>query len=83
MMSVGVFAAKSHLKCWTTPFFLWQLYPYSEVAGVLISERRTNGFVASLADIAWVDREEEDDEGYFSNSRWHQLTIQLQNGCGE
>lgn len=48
-----------------------QLYPYSEDAGVLISTRRQNGFVASLADIGWIDREEdEDDEDFISGSRW-------------
>lgn len=77
MMAMGVFHQNPPLNIL---FFPWQIYPYSEDAGVLISERRANGFVASLADIAWIDRDEEDDEGYFSNSRWHQLTIQLQNG---
>ncbi|CAG04195.1 unnamed protein product [Tetraodon nigroviridis] len=47
----------------------FQLYPYNEDANVLIGERRKNGFVASLADIAWLDRDEEDDEGYFVNPR--------------
>lgn len=51
--------------------FLSQLYPYSEEAGVLISTRRQNGFVASLADIGWIDREEdEDNEDFISGSRW-------------
>uniref|UniRef100_H2T6E9 Mitochondrial fission regulator n=1 Tax=Takifugu rubripes TaxID=31033 RepID=H2T6E9_TAKRU len=47
----------------------FQLYPYSEDAGILISGRRQNGFVASLADIAWIDREEEEDEDYYGNPR--------------
>lgn len=48
-----------------------QLYPYSEDAGVLISTRRQSGFVASLADIGWIDREEdEDDEDFIGGSRW-------------
>lgn len=48
-----------------------QLYPYSEDAGVLISTRKQNGFVASLADIGWIDREEdEDDDDFFGRSRW-------------
>lgn len=51
---------------------LLQLYPYSEDAGVLISStRRQNGFVASLADIGWIDREEdEDDEDFLGGTRW-------------
>lgn len=48
-----------------------QLYPYSEEAGVLISTRRQNGFVASLADIGWIDREEdEEDEDFIHGNRW-------------
>ncbi|XP_037311194.2 mitochondrial fission regulator 1 isoform X1 [Pungitius pungitius] len=44
----------------------FQLYPYNEDAGVLIGARRQSGLVASLADVAWLDRnEEEDDEGSF------------------
>lgn len=50
-------------------FLSVQLYPYNEEAGILICGRRQNGFVASLADIAWVDRDEEDDEDYFGNPR--------------
>lgn len=38
----------------------FQLYPYSEDAGVLIAARRQNGLVASLADVAWIDEEDED-----------------------
>lgn len=65
MPRVGVFSS----KCQTPLFFVWQLYPYSEDAGILISGRRQNGFVASLADIAWLDREEEEDEDYCGNPR--------------
>lgn len=39
----------------------FQLFPYSEDAGVLISTRRQGGLVASLADVAWIDRDEEED----------------------
>lgn len=49
---------------------LWQLYPYSEDAAVLIGARKQNGLVASLADIAWLDQNEEDDEDYFGRPRW-------------
>lgn len=49
--------------------FLRQLYPYNEDAGILIGGRRQNGFVASLADVAWIDRDEEGDEDYFGNPR--------------
>lgn len=65
MSCVGVFSS----KCQTPLFFLWQLYPYSEDAGILISGRRQNGFVASLADIGWIDREEEEEEDYYGNPR--------------
>ena len=74
MISVSVCSLKFLFKSLNSLLFLWQLYPYNEDAGVLISERRTDGLVASLADIAWIDRDEED-EGYFSNPRWHQHTI--------
>ncbi|XP_044031586.1 mitochondrial fission regulator 1 isoform X2 [Siniperca chuatsi] len=47
----------------------FQLYPYNEDAGVLIGTRSQNGLVASLADIAWIDRDEEDDEDFFGRSR--------------
>ncbi|TMS16124.1 Mitochondrial fission regulator 1 [Larimichthys crocea] len=47
----------------------FQLYPYSDNAGILISARRPNGLVASLADIAWIDRDEDDDEDFFSGHR--------------
>lgn len=48
----------------------FQLYPYSEDAGILIGARRQNGLVASLADIGWIDKdEEEDDEDYFDRPR--------------
>lgn len=46
-------------------FSLRQLYPYSEDAGVLIGARRQNGLVASLADVGWIDRDDEDDEDPF------------------
>ncbi len=57
-------------KSWLWLFSVWQLYPYSEDAGVLIGSRRQNGVVASLADIAWIDRDEEDDEDLFGRPRW-------------
>ncbi|XP_035511529.1 mitochondrial fission regulator 1 isoform X2 [Morone saxatilis] len=47
----------------------FQLYPYNEDAGILIGTRRQNGLVASLADIAWIDREEDDDEDFFGRPR--------------
>nr|XP_046226590.1 mitochondrial fission regulator 1 [Scatophagus argus] len=47
----------------------FQLYPYTEDAGVLIGARRQNGLVASLADIGWIDRDDEDDEDYFGRPR--------------
>ena len=52
-------------------FFLLncQLYPYTEDAGVIIGTRRQNGLVASLADVAWIDRDEEDDEDHFDRPR--------------
>ncbi|XP_028288805.1 mitochondrial fission regulator 1 [Parambassis ranga] len=45
----------------------FQLYPYTEDAGILISSRRQKGLVASLADIAWLDKAEEEDD--FGSSR--------------
>ncbi|XP_032360379.1 mitochondrial fission regulator 1 isoform X1 [Etheostoma spectabile] len=47
----------------------FQLYPYNEDAGVLIGSRRQTGLVASLADVAWIDRDEEDDEDSFGRPR--------------
>ncbi|XP_054893931.1 mitochondrial fission regulator 1 [Poeciliopsis prolifica] len=47
----------------------FQLYPYSEEAGVLIRAKRQTNLVASLADVAWIEGGEEDDEGYFGKSR--------------
>uniref|UniRef100_A0A3P8TRT7 Mitochondrial fission regulator n=1 Tax=Amphiprion percula TaxID=161767 RepID=A0A3P8TRT7_AMPPE len=44
----------------------FQLYPYTEDAGVLIGNTRQNNLVASLADIAWLDKDDDDDdEDYF------------------
>ncbi|KAM9713086.1 mitochondrial fission regulator 1 [Menidia menidia] len=43
----------------------FQLYPYAEDAGVIIGAQRQNGLVASLADVAWIVGDEEDDEGHF------------------
>ncbi|XP_017261872.1 mitochondrial fission regulator 1 isoform X2 [Kryptolebias marmoratus] len=40
------------------------LFPYNEDAGVLIGTRKKTSLVASLADIAWIDRDEEDDDDY-------------------
>ncbi len=48
---------------------LSQLYPYTEDTGVLIGARRQDSIVASLADIAWIDRDEEDDEDCFGRPR--------------
>uniref|UniRef100_A0A1A8CHQ0 Mitochondrial fission regulator n=1 Tax=Nothobranchius kadleci TaxID=1051664 RepID=A0A1A8CHQ0_NOTKA len=47
----------------------FQLFPYTEGTGVLIGTRKQHSFVASLADIAWIDGEEEedDDEGCVGN----------------
>uniref|UniRef100_A0A1A8EZN7 Mitochondrial fission regulator n=2 Tax=Nothobranchius korthausae TaxID=1143690 RepID=A0A1A8EZN7_9TELE len=49
----------------------FQLFPYREGTGVLIGTRKQRSFVASLADIAWIDEEEEeeDDEGCVGNPR--------------
>lgn len=47
-------------------FSLSQLYPYTEDTGVLIGAKRQDGLVASLADIAWIDRDEDDDDEDFS-----------------
>uniref|UniRef100_A0A1A7W6Z7 Mitochondrial fission regulator n=1 Tax=Iconisemion striatum TaxID=60296 RepID=A0A1A7W6Z7_9TELE len=38
------------------------LFPYTEGTGVLIGTRKQNSFVASLADIAWIDEEDDDDD---------------------
>ncbi|XP_024910424.1 mitochondrial fission regulator 1 isoform X2 [Cynoglossus semilaevis] len=54
------------------PRIHFQLYPYTESAGILIGSRRQNFEVASLADISWIDEEEDDDEedvGYSSRNR--------------
>lgn len=48
---------------------LLQLYPYTEEAGVLIGARRQTNLVPSLADIAWIEGDEEDDEGHFDRPR--------------
>ncbi|KAM9416969.1 mitochondrial fission regulator 1-like [Salvelinus alpinus] len=40
----------------------FQLNPYTEGGSVLNSAGRQNGLVASLADVVWIDREEEEDE---------------------
>ncbi|XP_004081089.1 mitochondrial fission regulator 1 isoform X1 [Oryzias latipes] len=50
----------SNLPFGPCPRIHFQLYPYSEDAGVLITTRRRNGLVAGLADIACIDRENED-----------------------
>uniref|UniRef100_A0A3Q1FFD2 Mitochondrial fission regulator n=1 Tax=Acanthochromis polyacanthus TaxID=80966 RepID=A0A3Q1FFD2_9TELE len=42
----------------------FQLYPYTEDAGILIGNTRQNNLVASLADIAWIDKDDDDDEDY-------------------
>ncbi|XP_071341343.1 mitochondrial fission regulator 1 [Trachinotus anak] len=51
----------------------FQLHPFTEDAGVLTGARRQNCQVASLADIGWIDREEEEeeegDEDYFGRPR--------------
>ncbi|GLD54779.1 mitochondrial fission regulator 1 [Lates japonicus] len=49
----------------------FQLYPYAEDAGVLIGARRQNCQVASLADVGWIDRDEEgeDDVDFFGRPR--------------
>ncbi|XP_014871131.1 mitochondrial fission regulator 1 isoform X1 [Poecilia latipinna] len=50
------------------PRVRFQLYPYTEEAGVLIRAKRQTNPVASLADVAWIEGDEEDDEGYFGRS---------------
>uniref|UniRef100_A0A3Q2WZ58 Mitochondrial fission regulator n=1 Tax=Haplochromis burtoni TaxID=8153 RepID=A0A3Q2WZ58_HAPBU len=37
--------------------------------GVLIGSRRQNCLVATLADVAWIDRDEDDEDDYFSRPR--------------
>ncbi|KAM4718518.1 mitochondrial fission regulator 1 [Anableps anableps] len=59
----------SNLPIKPCPRVHFQLYPYSEEAGVLISARRQSGLVASLADIAWIEGDEEEDDGYFGRPR--------------
>ena len=52
----------------TVGLTLCQLHPYNEEATVL--NRMQNGLVASLADVGWIDRDEEDlDEDYFGGPR--------------
>lgn len=50
----------THLPIQPCPRVHFQLFPYSEDAGVLISSGRPDGLVASLADVPWLDEEEED-----------------------
>lgn len=58
-------------KYWTRRFPPLQLYPYSEGAGVLIGTKKEYGLVASLADIAWIDGDDEqDDTDSFGRDRW-------------
>lgn len=59
----------SNLPIKPCPRVHFQLYPYTEEAGVLIGARRQTNLVPSLADIAWIEGEEEDDEGYFDRPR--------------
>ncbi|KAK5604311.1 hypothetical protein CRENBAI_019658 [Crenichthys baileyi] len=59
----------SNLPIKPCPRVHFQLYPYTEEAGVLISTRRQTSLVASLADIAWIEGDEEDDEGYCGRPR--------------
>ncbi|XP_063340432.1 mitochondrial fission regulator 1 [Pelmatolapia mariae] len=47
----------------------FQLYPYHDEAGVLIGSKRQNCLVATLADVAWIDRDEDDEDDYFSRPR--------------
>ncbi|XP_028290397.1 mitochondrial fission regulator 1 [Gouania willdenowi] len=50
----------------------FQLYPYTEDVGVSISITRPEGLVASLADVGWIDRdddEEEEEGNYFGRPR--------------
>ncbi|XP_022067062.2 mitochondrial fission regulator 1 [Acanthochromis polyacanthus] len=47
----------------------FQLYPYTEDAGILIGNTRQNNLVASLADIAWIDKDDDDDEDYLGRPR--------------
>lgn len=47
----------------------FQLYPYSEDSGLLIGTRRQPGLVASLADVALIDRDEEEIEDSFGRPR--------------
>lgn len=66
-----LFSVNSSATC-ESGLFVWQLYPYTESAGILIGSRRQNFEVASLADISWIDEEEDDDEedvGYSSRNR--------------
>lgn len=66
---LGVFSGTIFVAYFKSGFSLWQLYPYTEDAGVLIGSRKQNCLVASLADIAWIDRDEEKDEDYFGSTR--------------
>ncbi|XP_034006736.1 mitochondrial fission regulator 1 [Trematomus bernacchii] len=46
----------------------FQLYPYNEDAGILIGGSRPSG-LASLADVGWLDRDEEDEEEFIGRPR--------------
>uniref|UniRef100_A0A8C7D7Y8 Mitochondrial fission regulator n=1 Tax=Oncorhynchus kisutch TaxID=8019 RepID=A0A8C7D7Y8_ONCKI len=46
----------------------FQLNLYTEDCSVLNSAGRQNGLVASLADVVWIDREEEEDENDWSEA---------------
>lgn len=59
----------SNLPLKPCPRVHFQLYPYSEDAGLLISTRRQPGLVASFADVALIDRDEEGTEDFFGGPR--------------
>lgn len=54
----------SSLPIQPCPRVHFQLYPYTEDAGILFAAKRKPGLVASLADVGWIDRDE-DNEDYF------------------
>ncbi|KAK7879046.1 hypothetical protein WMY93_030799 [Mugilogobius chulae] len=59
----------SNLPIKPCPRVHFQLYPYTEDAGILFAAKRQPGLVASLADVGWIDRDDEDDADYFDRPR--------------
>uniref|UniRef100_A0A3B4BLF8 Mitochondrial fission regulator n=1 Tax=Periophthalmus magnuspinnatus TaxID=409849 RepID=A0A3B4BLF8_9GOBI len=59
----------SSLPLKPSPRVHFQLYPYTEDAGILFAAKRQPGLVASLADVGWIDGDDEDDAHYLGRPR--------------